>query len=893
MWHELSADKVVALLKTNASRGLTYQDVLVRQKKFGVNELPRGKQKRWWQFLIEQFRSPMVYILLVAAILSAWLQEWIDMAVIMLSVCVNVSVGFWQEFRSSNILQKLQSYVRTSAQVVREGRVTEINSSGLVPGDVILLKTGMRVPADARLIRASHLEADEAVLTGESVPVKKNAEASIDPKAVIGDRSTMVHMGTVIARGEGLGVVVTIGSATELGTIALLTVKTDDEETPLQARIGRLGTLLMYLIGASSLLILIIGLLENHSFHEMFITTVAVAVAAIPEGMPAAISIVLAVAASRVLRVKGVVKRLVAAETLGSASVICTDKTGTLTEGKMEVEKLFTEGIDDRARLVLALANEALVEAPEKVGDAPKISGEVTDQAKMHAFLKNGGSLNEALTRYPRKSLLPFDSDRKYLASLHGNGAEGGYTLFVSGAPEVVFGMSSYIAGKDGTRPISADDRHRISRLYEQLAGNGFRTIAIAERVFPVGEKLRSADLEEADVREGAMQSLAFVGLAAIRDPIRADVKESIELARGAGIRVIMLTGDHALTASAIGADLGFKSSPAHMLTGDDIDSLSDQMLTEKIRTVEICARVSPKHKLRIVELLEKEGEVTAMTGDGVNDAPALKAANIGVALGSGTDVAKEASDLVLLDDSFTTIVAAIRQGRIAFDNIRKVAVFLLVQSFTELLLILSALVFGIPLPFTALMILWTNLVEDALPNIALSFEPGEDDVMKRKPIAKNEPILDRPSKYIVFLIGLSSDVILLTAFVALDFWSTLSLDHLRTIIFAAVGIDSFFYIYSIKSLRQPLWRTRFFDNPYLTGATAIGLAMMFAAIYVPFLQSVLGTVGLTFENWVLIGIYGLIKIIGVEGVKIYFASEKRERKNTDTVDKSAQPLLS
>lgn len=873
-WHETPLEKILAALGTNPERGLSASEVSERLKKFGENMLPRGKKTHWWEFLIRQFRSPLVYILVIAAILSGWLEEFVDMTVILCAVGLNVLVGFWQEFRSSNILEKLQSYVHASALVLRDGTTKEIDATTIVPGDILILKTGAQVPADARLISASHLELDEAVLTGESVPVHKEAAATVATGAVVGDRKNMVHMGTTVARGEAVAVVVATASRTELGTIALLTAKTEEEETPLQKRIGRLGNILTIIIAISSVMIFFVGILEHHSLLEMFTTTVAVAVAAIPEGLPAAISIVLAVAASRVLKHKGVVKKLVAAETLGSASIICADKTGTLTEGRMVVEKLVTEDADDRARLILALANEAVIEPSEKAGEPPLVRGEITDQAKMREFMRAGGNLDKALQDFPRRSLFPFDPDLKYLASLHRT-REGGGVVFVSGAPEALLELSAFIRTAAGSRAITEEDRVRLKRQYEQLAGNGFRTIAVAERILSDGA-VGDGDLQSAQTRKDAIHSLSYVGLAAIRDPIRADVKDSIKVAREAGMRVMMLTGDHILTAQSIGAELGFRADQANVLSGQDIEHMDDTVLADHLTHIEICARVSPEHKLRIVNALQKADHVVAMTGDGVNDAPALKTANIGVALGSGTDVAKEASDLILLDNSFTTIVSAIRQGRIAFDNIRKVAVFLLMQSFTELLLILASLLFGLPLPFTAAMILWTNLVEDALPNIALSFEPGEKDVMRRPPLKKNEPILDKESAILVFLIGLMNDIILVAIWVVFDEIHEYPLEYLRTLVFFAVGIDSFFYIYGIKSLRQPIWRTNLLDNPYLTGATVIGVAMMFAGVYSPFFNSILGSVPLTFGSMMMLFCFGLFKISVVELAKWRFIQKER-----------------
>ncbi len=862
MWHDRELTDVIAELGADPGAGISAAEAAARLKRFGPNLLPRGKKSAWWRFLLEQFASPLVYILLIAAGLTAFLREWIDTIVIMLAVAVNVGVGFWQEFHSQNILEKLRRVVPLSARVLRGGKEYEVSAAELVPGDSIVVKSGMRIPADARVAEAHNLKADEAILTGESVPVTK-LPGTVGADAAVGDRTNMVHMGTVVERGEGTAVVVATGAATEVGKIALLTEKAGEGQTPLQERIGKLGRTLAVLFSIAAAIIFIIGLIEGHSLKEMFTTAIAVAVAAIPEGLPAAIAIVLAVSAQRIMRNKGVTKRLVAAETLGSASVICTDKTGTLTEGSMKVERIITDGDLSRVRRILAFANEALVETAD---GGVHVRGEVTDRAKMQAFLDAGGSYAAALDEMPRRAMIPFNPAYQYLASFHEE--RGQTTVFVSGSPEALLRRSGRIAKKNGAVPLDDGERRALTELYEGLAREGYRMIALAEA--PVREEIGGVDVEDEAVRERLVADLTFAGFAALRDPIRTDVRASIAAAREAGITVIMLTGDHRLTAVAIGRELGFTADDGAVSDGAALDAMNNDELRERAPQLSIVARINPAHKLRIIQALQAHNLVVAMTGDGVNDAPALKAADIGIALGSGSDIAKEASDLILLDDGFSTIVAAIREGRIAFDNIRKVTVFLLVSSFTELLVVLSSLIFRTPLPITAVQILWTNLVEDTLPNIALSFEPGEGGVMRRPPIRRGEPILNPAAKAII-AVGIFTDLVLVGLFLGLYYFSSFSFEHIRTFMFAGIGLHFAVYAYAVKSWRSPIYKTNLADNPYLLAATAIGICLMLAALYVPVLNEVLETVPLGVRDWGILALLGILKLAGVELIKRRF----------------------
>lgn len=873
MWHLLSSEETLRKLRTKKETGLSHTEAVERGVREGKNVLPAGKEKHWWVFLIRQFKSPLVYILLLGAILSAWLGEWVDVGVIVLAVLANVAVGFWQEYRSSNILEKLRAIIQVRTVVIRDGAAHDMDAEELVPGDIVLLKSGNKVPADARILSCRHLEINEALLTGESSPVHKVSDPLQNPDIPLGDRRNMAYMGSIIVNGEGTAVVVEIGAQSEIGKIALLTQKTEDDPTPLQERIGRLGQMIALFIGVSAVIIVIIGMLRHHSFHEMIITAIAVSVAAIPEGLPAAISIVLAVSAQRIANRKGVVRHLVAAETLGSASVICSDKTGTITLGEMHVKNLIAYGNDPRALVNLALSNEALVEFQNGI---THVSGETTDIAKMQAFLDSGRNYTELLRDLPRISILPFDTLIGYIASLHRNKSK--YMLFLSGAPETILKLSSDMLEGGKKKKLTKEKRLELEATYLDLAKNGYRMLALADKTYTKQNIGENTDLEEKATRERLVQKLSFVGFVAIRDPIREDVPQALATAKAAGIRSIMLTGDHKLTAQAIGKEIGLDGTSSTILEGSEIDAMSDEEFAEKIAYIEIFARVNPTHKMRIVDALQARGDVVAMTGDGVNDAPALKAADIGIAVNSGTDVAKEASDLILLNDSYSVIVTAIRHGRIAFDNIRKVTVFLLAGSFTELLLIMVPLLFEIPLPVTAVMILWTNLVEDTLPNVALSFEPGEEDIMERPPLKRDDSILDRESKVIIFGVGIITDLILLGLFVFFYKMTSLPFNHIQTLVFAGLGLDAFSNVFPMKSLRKPIWRINIFSNPSLVVASIIGIGLMVAAIYVPFLNRILGTVPLAPWYWGIILFLQFLEILGIELVKWWYFGRKEKR---------------
>ena len=828
--------QILEIVKADTKLGLTDTEVTRRLVELGPNELPKGKQKSAVAMFFGQFASPLVWILLVAAVLGlvfhepgGFVEKYADPIIILIVVVINAFIGLFQEYRASRIFEKLKEIVRVEALVTRGGKTIRVDSVNLVPGDIILIKGGNKIPADARLVSSANLEVNEALLTGESKATKK-LPGLANEKALVGDRTNMVFTGTVATRGEGLAVVVATGAGTEIGQISALTLAATEEQSPLQIRVSKLGRFLTEIFIVISFAIFVIGLAEGDPFIEMVQTTVAMAVAAIPEGLPAAISIILAVSSQKILGRKGLVRKLVAAETLGSTSVVCTDKTGTLTYGQMRVEEIITTN-NAQAMLALALANEAVIE--EKNGKSI-VTGEATDKAKMEKFLASGGDLKKTLLEMPRLATLPFEESRKYLASFHLPTDEAGQKaaqiqIFVTGAPEQILACST----------LPETEKAKIRETYENLAKRGFRLIAMASRQIEMSKYRERWTIEEMAAQ---INSLTYLGLAAIRDPIREDVKNTLEITRRAGVKILMVTGDHILTAKAIGLELGFQTSNEAVITGEQLDALSDKELAKRITKLEIIARVNPEHKMRVITAFQKRGAVVAMTGDGVNDAPALKAADIGVSVGSGTDVAKEASDLILLDDSFSTMTAAIQEGRTGFSNIRKATVTVMSNALTEIILITSTLITHTPFPVTAIQILWVNIAEDGLPALAMAFEPPEKGVMNAKPNSPQEPILDRQSKTLIFVVSLISDLTLVGIFFYLYKFLHWDLVKAQSFVFVATATPTLINIFAFKSLQAPLTKIKLFNNKFLLVSVAVGFALMIAAIYVPFFNRFLKT---------------------------------------------------
>lgn len=900
IWHALSWEEAVKKLNSDAENGLSQDEAFLRQKKFGKNVLPEERPLSGLKIFGGQFKSPLIYILMVAGIIAIFFREWPDATVIFGVVLLNTAVGFFQERKANRALRALKKVVTIKADITRESHEIEIDYQELVPGDIVILSAGQKVPADARIIESHNLKVNEAPLTGEWIAAVKSSH-ELNHDTPLADRDNMVYMGTVIAEGKGRALIVATGGQSEIGKVAVLVRAIKEEATPLQKKLENFSKIIIFVVALLTVFIFLGGVAKGEPFLEMFMTAVAVAVAAIPEGLPVAMTVILALGMQRILQRKGLVRKLAVAEILGSTSIIAVDKTLTLTEGKMQIEKtvtwdakiftsakvdwedVFKQNFDHGQILLMkaaALCSQAFAENPEDPYPLWRIRGGPTDKALLIGSAMVGIRKHELEAVYKKEDEIPFNEANKFVAALVDAVPKSEINkktkislmrdpilgraerlLFVSGAPEKIIGVSMGVLHNGGIVKIETETALRLQEDLEEMTGRGLRVVGIGYKEMG---GIRYRDLAE------EVNNLIFVGFIGFKDPLRPEAKETIALCRKAGMKPIIVTGDHLLTAKAIGAEIGLKTADQNIIDGAELDKMTEEEFQSRIKDIEIYARVEPRHKMMIVEAWQKIGKVVAMTGDGINDAPALKKADIGIALGSGTDVAKEVSDLVLLTDNFNIIVAAIEEGRAIIDNIRKVITYLLSDSFTETILIGVSLILGWPLPLTAVQILWVNLIEDGLPGVALAFEPKEKDVLKRKPEEHDTHLLTKEMRAIIFVIGIMTDIVLL----ALLWWllnDTRELNHIRTIIFAALGIGSLFYIFSCKNLRKNIWQINPFSNKFLIFAWIFGVLALMAAIYVPFLNSLLETVPLNLSDWGIILALGLANLLLIEAAKYYF----------------------
>lgn len=876
-WHSLPVSKIFEQL-ASAKNGLNSHQVREKRQSFGFNKLPTAKPIARLVLLFNQIKSPLVYVLLMAVVISIFLRHYADAGVIFFVVVINTIFGYWQESQANNSLQKLKEIVKQQAKVWRDGQVARLDSAELVPGDVIILRAGDKVPADARLLESADLQTVEALLTGESTPIRKQIEV-LPVGTALAERKNMVYLGTLIARGEGLAVVCATGIRTEIGKIGILLKETKETATPLQLRLVEFSRWLTLIIVSISFLIFIQGYLAGRHWLDMFLTVVAVAVSAIPEGLLVAVTIILTLGMQFILKRQALVRKLLATETLGCTSVICTDKTGTLTEGVMRVAHIVTadeqyhlateaEAIKmSKARNLIheisLLCSSAVIENPGSELVDMKVIGDPTETALLLAAVQSGFDKTALTKEYEKLQEIPFDSAKKYMATLHSHKGDDYQYIFVKGAPEPIFAFANQVLIGGKKVELTKQQLDSLKHKHASLTAKGLRLLAFAYKT----GKLADHNLPN------ELNGLVWLGFVAIKDPLRSDAKATIKLCQQAGIRPVVITGDHRLTAKAIFEELDFKPMDGNIVEGADLDKWSDEELKQKVKDIDIYARVEPRHKLRIVDAWQARGEVVAMTGDGINDAPAIKTADIGIALGSGSDVTKETADMVLLDNNFSVIVAAVEQGRIIFANIRKVILYLMSDSFSEIILITGSLILGLPLPVLATQILWINLVADGLPNIAMTLEPGEPEIMEDKPRKKDEPIVNRPMK-IIFAVGIATDFILLGLFVVLLKMFT-DLDYIRTIIFVALGIDSLLYVFSIRSWRYSILAMNPLANRYLLGAVVISFLVFFLVVYAPWLQPIFHTVSLGLVEWVLILVWTLFKVSLIELAKYFFIIKK------------------
>ncbi|MBU2591832.1 MAG: HAD-IC family P-type ATPase [Patescibacteria group bacterium] len=863
-------------------KGLSNTEVGLRLNRFGPNSLPQAKKLSAIRLFLHQFNNPLIYILFFALVLSFSTAHFVDGWIVLVVILVSGVVGFLQEYKADRALAHLSQMVKYKARVVRNGIELMVSQEKVVPGDIVVLSPGDKIPADSRLIEAQNFEVVEAALTGESVPSGKCVDA-LAQDTPLADRENMVYLGTVVARGKAKAVVVATGTQTELGHVANLVKEVKSEKTPLQKQLSRFGKTMGLVLVGVNILIFGLGVLTGKPFFEMFLTSVAVVVSAVPEGLLPAMTVVLAVGTQRLAKHKGLVRKMVAAETLGSVSVICTDKTGTITKGEMRVAEVITEKTkvshngssfsptiqpDGEASHVVALkigllCNNAIIENPEDSLKDWIIVGDATEKALLLAA-RSAGLKKEALENdEPRVAEIPFDSEYKFMATLHKK--KEGFVVYVKGAPEKILLLSSHLEVEGVKTQLSNDKKNEIQKQHERLTSMGLRVLAVAYQ-------LEDSYIKSDEFSRDKVNNLVFVGLIALKDPLRPEIKRTIAQCVSAGIRPIIVTGDHKLTTMAIVSELGIRVADDTVVEGAELDKITDEELQDMVKNVTIFARVEPKHKIRIITALQANGEVVAMTGDGVNDAPAIKKADIGIAVGSGTDVAKETADLVLMDNNFKTIVEAIKRGRIVFNNIRKVVLYLITDAFSEMVIVGGSVVLGLPLPILPVQILWIKLIEDAAPAISLSFDEIEEDVMNEAPRRKGEPILNNQMKRLIAFYAIIMDATLFGLFYY--YWKTSgSLDYARTITFVGLGLASLFYIYSVRGLKLSILQINPFCNKLFTFATVGGFLLFLIALYVPFFNNILHTVPLGISEWLVLGSYALMSIVVYEiGKKLTIA---------------------
>jgi len=848
----MDAEEIFGALETNIS-GLSDEEVTERLKIFGPNIIKEYPKSSKIKIALRQFQSLLIIILIIAGSVTVFLGEWIETGVIFAAVIVNAVFGFWQENKSENVLEILKTYVRARARVRRDNQEHGIDASLLVPGDIIRVTQGDRVPADARLLFVNNFEVDESILTGESLPSEKDT-IKLSPAVALGERKSMIFSGTLAMQGFADAVVTATGSETEFGKIAGLVAGKDRKTTPLQRSVGRFAAYVGITLLTFTLLLFGLGIYFGKDIYEMFIISVAVAVSAVPEGLPIALTVIMAIGVQRLATRNGIVRRLLAVETLGSTSVILTDKTGTLTQAKMELTSIapYQDGNKENGDNLLkyALINtDVVIENPKDAPEKWLMSGRALEVSLVKGAALNGMFLIKVLEQTKIIDRLPFDSKHKFSASVFETDSHISLALF--GAPEIILRFTV----------LTQKEQEKVVAEIEKRAFSGERVLGVVSRLTGEGH--------ENILRQKNFNNLNFDGLITFRDPLRPHVSQAIREIAAAGVKTIIVTGDHRGTAEAVARELGLVDGKGAVLTGDDLMYLTKEELEARSREATLYARVTPEQKVMIAKLYQERGEVVAVTGDGINDAPALHIADIGVAVGSGTDVAKSAADLIILDDNFETIVAAIKEGRRILHNIRKVIIYLLSSSFDELFLIGGALILGIAMPINALQILFVNLFSDSFPAIAFAFEDGIDDTGNR-PYKLQKNLFDREMKVFVLIIGSLSSTFLFVLYVIL-LKIGLNEELVRTFIFASFASYALLLAFSLRSLGKSIFSYNPFSNKPLTISIGIGLILVAAAIYIPWLQQIFDTIPLP-PVWLLgVAGVGLLNISLVEFGKLLF----------------------
>ena len=923
--HAKPIEELVSGLQTHLDRGLTRQEAQDRLQNFGANELTERPRPGFFALLWDQFNNYLVIILIIAALISLALGEYVDSIAIMFIVVLNAVVGVIQESKAEQALAALKKMSAPNAQVIRDGHQITIQGREIVGGDIVLLEAGNYVPADLRLVESINLKIEEASLTGESVPVEKKAGVVLDKEIPLGDRKNTAFMGTLITYGRGKGLVTGTGMNTQIGLIAEMIQSFEAEDTPLQKKLEHLGKVLGTACLAICALVFIYGLFrdthltdalntgflnyleaEKKDIINLFMTAVSLAIAAVPEGLPAIVTICLALGMQRMIKHHALIRKLPAVETLGCATVVCSDKTGTLTQNQMTVVQAWaggkrfritgegyspngeffagTEPFDprtdpDATRLFhgALVCNDAKLEerSDEEGKRSWQIIGDPTEGAMVVAAAKSGYRRGELEKALPRIQEIPFDSDRKRMSTIHSHdGGEAqasvsGFSYppvfaFVKGAPDVILDLCGHALESGQSVGLTEEQRLAILEQNRDMASNALRVLAVAYRPLKEVPAVVSPETVEKD--------LIFIGLLGMIDPPRPEVVEAIKVANGAGLKSVMVTGDYKDTAEAIARDIGLLTPGGLVLTGSEIEKLSDEELAAKTDRLDVCCRVSPQHKTRIVDAFKARGHVVAMTGDGVNDAPALKRANIGVAMGiTGTDVAKQTADMVLTDDNFASIVAAIEQGRIIYSNIRKFVYFLLACNVGEILIIFAAMLMGLPIPLRPVQLLWLNLVSDGAPALALGLEKGDPDIMKHPPRSPKEPIINRDMAIGIGVIGVVDAIAILTVFyLALQRYPG-HLEAAQTMAFVALCTSEMIRAFTARSEYHSVFSIGVFSNRWMVWAVGVSFLLVLMVVYVPFLRPFFDTVPLTLDDWLFMSPFFFASPVAMELLKVYF----------------------
>lgn len=904
-WYKQSKEELLSSLSTNMDTGLTNDEVQKRLEKYGTNELKEENKKSFLSKIIAQFSDFLILILIGAAAISIVVGETKDAIVILAIVVVNALLGIYQEGKAEKALEALKKMASPNAKVIRNGHIEVIPASTLVPGDIVSLDAGDIIPADLRLVESSNLKIEEASLTGESVPVEKDSNKGFTDDMSLGDRINMAYMSTSITYGRGKGVVVETGHGTEIGKIATLIQSYEDELTPLQKQLNQLGKFLGLTTIFVCIAVFVMGLLQGRDILEMFMVAISLAVAAIPEGLPAIVTIVLSIGMSKMVKRNAIVKKLLAVETLGSTTVICSDKTGTLTQNEMTVVKVFTDGkildvtgtgydpvgefkleennisADDIGDLQTLLSIAALVNDADldKTQEGYKVIGDPTEGALITLAGKGKITRKNINSEYPRIEEIPFDSGRKMMTTFHENYLPNKIVSFTKGAPDIIIDKCSHISIDGKVKEFDDNLKKEVLHVNSFFSRDALRVLAFAYKEYNTLPTDISPDSNEVN--------MTFVGLVGMIDPARPEAKDAIAKCKEAGIQTVMITGDYKETAFAIAKELGMAESIDQAMMGAELNDISDEKLQEVVKDVKVYARVSPEHKVRIVSALKANGEITAMTGDGVNDALALKKADIGVSMGiTGTDVAKNTAEMILTDDNFASIVSAVEEGRIIFSNIKKFVYFLLSCNIGEILLVFTSILLGWNVPLLPIQLLWLNLVTDSFPALALGVEKGEPDIMQQQPRDSKEAIINRSMMFSILLQSIAVAGGSLLAYYwgmhhypiqydALGNVIEASLVPARTITFATLITAELLRAYSSRSQKHTLFKIGFFTNRSMVYSTLFAFLLLLVVLYVPFMQDIFYTFPLGLLDWEIVLSFAFIPLVVGELGKVIFKKNK------------------